>query len=83
MGFGLENGLESERWNCNLVIKVVSLFNINIARVMRAKFMAKKLQGTVKEVLGTAFAIGCTLNGVSPGEIQKGIDAGTITIPAE
>ena len=56
---------------------------INIARVMRAKSMAKKLQGTVKEVLGTAFAIGCTVNGVSPGEIQKGIDAGTITIPAE
>ena len=56
---------------------------INIARVMRQKSMAKKLRGTVKEVLGTAFSVGCTVNGVSPGEIQSQIDAGTITIPEE
>ena len=56
---------------------------INIARVMRQKSMAKKLRGTVKEVLGTAFAIGCTVNGVSPGQIQQDIDAGNITIPEE
>jgi large subunit ribosomal protein L12e len=56
---------------------------INIARVMRQKSMAKGLKGTVKEVLGTAFSIGCTVNGVSPGDIQKDIDSGTITIPNE
>ena len=56
---------------------------INIARVMRQKSMAKKLVGTVKEVLGTAFSIGCTVNGQSPVDIQKGIDAGSITIPDE
>ena len=56
---------------------------IKIGRVMRAKSMAKKLRGTVKEVLGTAFSIGCTVNGQSPGDIQKEIDAGTITIPDE
>lgn len=56
---------------------------INIARVMRAKSMARKLKGTVKEVLGTAFSIGCTVNNKSPGDIQKEIDAGTITIPEE
>lgn len=56
---------------------------INIARIMRAKSMAKKLTGTVKEVLGTAFAIGCSVNGQSPSDIQKEIDAGTITIPDE
>ena len=62
----------------------VTLDNIiKIARVMREKSMAKKLRGTVKEVLGTAFSIGCTVNGQSPGDIKKEIDAGTITIPDE
>ena len=56
---------------------------INIARALRFKSMAKKLVGTVKEVLGSAFAIGCTVNGQSPVDIQKEIDAGTIAIPAE
>lgn len=56
---------------------------INIARTLRFKSMAKKLRGTVKEVLGTAFSIGCTVNGQNPSEIQKQIDAGTITIPEE
>jgi large subunit ribosomal protein L12e len=56
---------------------------INIARTLRFKSMAKKLVGTVKEVLGTAFSIGCTVNGQSPMEIQKQIDSGSITIPEE
>ena len=56
---------------------------INIARVLRTKSMARKLVGTVHEVLGTAFSIGCTVNGQNPGEIQKQIKAGSITIPAE
>ena len=56
---------------------------INISRVLRTKSMAKKLVGTVKEVLGTAFSIGCTVNGKSPYDIQKEIDAGTIAIPDE
>jgi len=56
---------------------------INIARVLRTKSMAKKLVGTVKEVLGTAFSVGCTVNGQSPADIQKEIDAGTISIPDE
>ena len=56
---------------------------INIARIMRAKSMARKLAGTVKEVLGTANSIGCTVNGQSPQDIQKQIDDGAITIPEE
>ena len=56
---------------------------INIARVLRPKSMAKKLVGTVKEVLGSAFAIGCTVNGKSPVDIQKEIDEGTTVIPDE
>lgn len=54
---------------------------ITIARSLRSKSMAKKLVGTVKEVLGTAFAIGCNVNGQSPKAIQEQIDAGSITIP--
>lgn len=56
---------------------------IAIARVLRQKSMAKKLVGTVKEVLGTAFSIGCSVNGQSPHDIQKEIDEGNITIPDE
>jgi large subunit ribosomal protein L12e len=56
---------------------------ISIARIMRQKSMAKKLKGTVKEVLGTAFAIGCTVNGQSPKDLQKQLDEGTLTVPDE
>ena len=56
---------------------------INIARILRFKSMAKKLKGTVKEVLGTAFSIGCTVNGKSPVDLQKEIDSGSLTIPDE
>ena len=56
---------------------------IEIARVMRCKSMAKKLEGTVKEILGTCFSIGCSVNGMSPHDVQKEIEAGEITIPEE
>jgi large subunit ribosomal protein L12e len=56
---------------------------INIARILRFKSMAKKLKGTVKEVLGTAFSIGCTVNGKSPVDLQKEIDEGVLTVPDE
>jgi large subunit ribosomal protein L12e len=51
---------------------------INIARTMRFKSMAKDLQGTVKEILGTAFSVGCQVDGKSPKEVQEQIDAGEI-----
>merc|ERR1719330_811200 len=56
---------------------------IDIAREMRERSMARELSGTVKEILGTAFSIGCTVNGESPRDIQAGIDDGEIEIPAE
>merc|ERR1719223_1200821 len=43
---------------------------IDIAREMRERSMARELSGTVKEILGTAFSIGCTVNGESPRDIQ-------------
>ena len=51
---------------------------INIARTMRFKSLAKDLQGTVKEVLGTAFSVGCQVDGRSPKEISDDISSGAI-----
>jgi large subunit ribosomal protein L12e len=45
--------------------------------------MAKQLKGTVLEVLGTAFSIGCTVNGMSPHDLQGQIQAGDVEIPSE
>lgn len=56
---------------------------IDIARTMRPRSMARTLTGTVKEILGTAFSIGCKVNGRSPREIQAAIDDGEIEIPSE
>mmetsp|Transcript_15691 Transcript_15691/g.49099 ORF Transcript_15691/g.49099 Transcript_15691/m.49099 type:complete len:166 (-) Transcript_15691:106-603(-) len=56
---------------------------IEIARTMRHKSMSKELSGTVKEILGTAFSVGCTVNGEAPSEITRQIDQGEIEIPAE
>merc|ERR1719223_790991 len=56
---------------------------IEIAREMRERSMARKLSGTVREILGTCNSIGCSVNGESPRDIQAGIDDGEIEIPAE
>ena len=56
---------------------------IDVARAMRERSMAKQMSGTVKEILGTAFSIGCTVNGESPRDIQASIDDGEIEIPEE
>ena len=51
---------------------------IEIARKMRFKSMAKDLKGTVKEILGTAFSVGCQVDGKSPKEISDDIESGEI-----
>lgn len=51
---------------------------IEIARKMRFKSMAKELKGTVKEILGTAFSVGCQVDGKSPRAISDAIEAGEI-----
>lgn len=45
---------------------------------MRYKSFSKTLAGTVKEILGTAFSVGCQVEGKSPKVIQDQIDAGEI-----
>lgn len=51
---------------------------IAIAREMRFKSFSKELKGTVKEILGTAFSVGCQVDGKSPRAISDAIDAGEI-----
>ena len=54
---------------------------IEIARQMRPKSRAKTLSGTVKEILGTAKSVGCTVEGEDPQDVQQSIDDGDIVIP--
>lgn len=49
---------------------------VEIAKVLRSRSMAKTFAGTVKEILGTAVSLGCTIDGQSPKEIQKAVDRG-------
>lgn len=59
--------------------KSVSLDEIiDIARTMRYKSFSKELKGTVKEILGTAFSVGCQVDGKAPKVIIEGIDNGDI-----
>ena len=51
---------------------------IEIARTMRYKSFSKELKGTVKEILGTAFSVGCQVDGKSPRDISDAIDSGEI-----
>ncbi|RGP60461.1 transporter sec23 [Fusarium longipes] len=56
---------------------------IEIARTMRYKSFAKELSGTVKEILGTAYSVGCQVDGKPPQAIIEAIDSGDIDIPEE
>ena len=49
---------------------------IAIARIMRPRSMAKEFKGTVKEMLGTAVSVGCTVDGEDPRELQEQVRTG-------
>ena len=51
-----------------------------IAENMRPKSLAREMKGTVKEVLGSCVAVGITVDGKSPKDVQKEIDAGKYKI---
>lgn len=42
------------------------------------KSLSRELKGTVLEILGTAFSVGCQVDGRSPKEISDEIKEGTI-----
>ena len=51
---------------------------IEIARTMRFKSFSKSLEGVTKEILGTAFSVGCQVDGKSPKAVSDAIEAGEI-----
>nr|ABC67745.1 ribosomal protein L12 [Anthopleura elegantissima] len=53
---------------------------IDIAKTMRPRSMARKLSGTVKEILGTCQSVGCTVDGQPPHDIIDKIDDGEVEI---
>ena len=56
---------------------------IGIAKEMRPRSMATNLSGTVLEVLGTMIAVGCTMEGMHPKDVQKKIKKGELPVPEE
>lgn len=50
---------------------------------MKSKSLAKDLAGGVKEILGTAQSVGCTVDGQPPHDIIDAINAGEIEVPDE
>nr|XP_009939404.1 PREDICTED: 60S ribosomal protein L12 [Opisthocomus hoazin] len=56
---------------------------VNIARQMRHRSLARELSGTIKEILGTAQSVGCSIDGRHPHDIIDDINNGAIECPAE
>ena len=56
---------------------------INAARIMRPRSMSKDLSGVMKEILGTAQSVGCTVDGQEPHDLIDGINEGTVDCPTE
>merc|ERR1712126_354209 len=56
---------------------------INAARVMRPRSMSREFSGCMKEILGTAQSVGCTVDGMDPHDVIDGINDGTVDCPSE
>merc|ERR1712172_47912 len=55
----------------------------NAARVIRPKSLAQNFSGTVREVLGTAHSVGCTIDGCTPHDLIVQIQDGDHECPDE
>ena len=53
----------------------------NIAREMRPRSIARQFSGTVKEILGTAQSVGCTIDGKAPHSLIEAINDGKLEVP--
>ena len=49
---------------------------IRIARILRPRSLAKKFEGTVLEILGTAQSVGCKVDGEDPHDLIDAIHEG-------
>ena len=56
---------------------------IAAARIMRPRSMAREFSGVMKEILGTAQSVGCTVGGEDPHDIIDGINDGEVECPSE
>merc|ERR1712158_345641 len=56
---------------------------ISIARIMRPRSMSKEFSGTVKEILGTAQSVGCTIDGQHPHDMIDQVNSGDVEVPQE
>lgn len=56
---------------------------LDISRIMRVRSNAKTLAGTMMEILGTCYSVGCTIDGEHPGDLQKRIRSGDVEVPEE
>jgi len=56
---------------------------INAARIMRPRSMSKDLSGVMREILGTAQSVGCTVDGEDPHDLIENIKDGTLDCPSE
>ena len=54
---------------------------LDIARQMRERSMARYLSGTVKEILGTAQSVGCTIDGDHPHDVIDKVNSGELEVP--
>ncbi|KAK7839886.1 60s ribosomal protein l12 [Quercus suber] len=62
----------------------ISLDNVvETAKVTCPRSMAKDLNGTVKEVLGTCLSMGCTVYGKDPKDLQQEISDGDVEVPLD
>merc|ERR1712025_1235101 len=56
---------------------------LNAAKTMRPRSMSRHLSGVVKEILGTAQSVGCTVDGMAPHDVIDGINDGSIEVADE
>ena len=56
---------------------------IDISRTMRSRSLARKLAGTVCEILGTCRSMGCTVDGMAPADVTAGVQSEKIPVPEE
>merc|ERR1712178_534865 len=56
---------------------------IIMARIMRERSLAKNLAGVVKEILGTAQSVGCSIDGQHPHDIIDKVNDGEYEVPEE
>nr|CAD7198546.1 unnamed protein product [Timema douglasi]CAD7404055.1 unnamed protein product [Timema poppensis]CAD7407873.1 unnamed protein product [Timema cristinae]CAD7569407.1 unnamed protein product [Timema californicum] len=56
---------------------------VTIAKSMKDRSMSKKMEGTVKEILGTCQSVGCTVEGKNPHDVIDQINDGEIEVPED